>query len=73
MSGEHKCEGCYKRNGELVSQFLVDVLPERWVFRYYLCRWCRGLWNRRKASSGTDWKRTAVVAWKPDEEVTVND
>lgn len=48
----HKCEGCFNRPGQLVCQ---DTMPasehygitEPWVFRYYLCRYCRAVSARR--------------------------
>lgn len=64
------CEGCYKRAGQLVCQFPMVIGGRRYVFRRYLCRWCRATDNKRKTRSRLDWKPTTVVEWKPDDEVT---
>lgn len=69
------CDGCYKRLGELVAQHVVGPLylggglgiQEAFVFRYYLCRWCRGVENRRRDANSEH--RTVVLEFRTDEEV----
>ena len=64
---DHLCENCGKRPGQLVCQ---DAIPGQkqaycvpWVFRHYLCRWCRAAWNR------THRRRLTVLDHRPDAEV----
>ena len=65
-----KCHSCGKREGDLVAQFReserrdADTPP---IFRLWLCRWCRGAANRKRAKWGGSILR--VIEWLPDEEV----
>jgi|GEM_PF-2960438 len=74
--GHDVCNGCYRRKGQLVCQdampaqrSMMPPIMEPWVFRYYLCPWCRGWWNRRRMKGQ---KRMTVKTWKPDSEVLTN-
>lgn len=65
---DNDCDKCYKRPGQLVVQ---DVMPAHhgigikkpWVWRYYLCRWCRSAYNRSAN------RRVAPLAHKSDAEL----
>jgi hypothetical protein len=70
---DNDCDECFKRPGDLVCQ---DVMPAHqgigikkpWVFRYYLCRYCRSAYNRRVRSSGGE-RRVVPLAYKDDAEL----
>ena len=77
MVGQHVCDQGCSRPGDLVCQ---DAMPARkygppgmqydaWVFRYYLCRWHRAAWNKKKMPTQ---KKMTVLAHKPDAEVLAN-
>lgn len=64
------CDVCHTyRQGDLVCQQAIKVEGKWYVFRYYMCRWCRSAANRRWARNPAGLKKTKVVAWRPDEEV----
>ena len=77
----HSCDNCCRRPGQLVYQSVQpeprNCDPEKyandrrgpWVFRYYLCRWCRGAWNRHRLPTE---RKMTVVEYRPDEEVLAN-
>jgi hypothetical protein len=70
------CANCFKRIGDLVCQAAMPAqrtlkppIPEPWVFRHYLCRWCRGAWNRHRMPTQ---RPMTVLEYKPDADVLAN-
>lgn len=64
----HRCEHC-SRDGQLVVQDVLRLAatgPNPWVFRYWLCRWHRASWNRRRMA---EQKKLSIVEFVPDEEL----
>ena len=61
-----RCDSCYKRDGKLVQQFahgpcgLNGDVP-RFVFRYYMCPFCKGSHNR------TNKNKVSYIKFIPDE------
>lgn len=64
---KNKCDNCFKREGNLVFRGLMPAQPwlhppitEPWIFKYYLCRWCRSAENKRRAITG-HYKKLVVI------------
>jgi len=71
MNEEHRiCNNCHIREGDLVRQVVMPSfkphISEPWVFRYYLCRWCRGAWNRYRLPTQ---QKITVLKYRPDAEL----
>lgn len=65
-----KCDMCGK-DGRLVRQEVMAANPRAgfdspWVFRYRLCSWHKGWWNRRKMSGQ---KTLSYAEFLPDKEL----
>jgi len=55
------------RPGNLVQQFLVRCVGNKpFVFRYYLCPWHLGGWNRTRSRYQ---KKLYRITYKPDSEI----
>lgn len=60
------CDVCHRRKGKLVKQFaygpcgLNGEVP-RFVFRHYMCGWCKGGYNR------TNKDKISYIEFVPDE------
>lgn len=70
---ENRCEAYCNpnRKGELVCQYVeppnkLAGIAEPWVFRHYMCRWCRGAYNRKRFKGQ---RKMVVLKYRSDEEL----
>ena len=64
---DQACDSCLRRKGQLVIQEKMPAqkwigIKSPWVFRYFMCRWCRG--SEKRQGRGFP-----VISWKPDDQV----
>ena len=55
-----KCDNCFKREGRLVMSENFKAQPyigiyKSWQWDYYLCSWCKGVWNKRANRLNQKW------------------